>query len=434
MAGFDYTSAKWTSLLPAGGLSQLFCQLQYKTCSRNKNDDLKNDEFGHHLYLPTLPAIGSMLETLQTALLLVTLLPGSLIISESFLLQPLEHKARAGLSHLAHNGPEFMFSLSLDNGADVQVSMRCDEDATRVAAHILKEHPDLQATQENLSTVLLDQLRKVSPAEYVGPQPKPGEKLTNVIATLPVGKTGIVLNVAQSLLSPTAGFGLFLSKDSPIVPNLAMYQGQPLCGYAGRPSAKPLEEGGRTIVNCFTSLSSDVFFENELQPLGRVIASKRINHVVGHRILTNECGDPVGIEPDESYAGEYRYFISDNDACSGPFNLMQVGQFANDLAITTTPSGGVCINRVSWQDGENGEFGSSEGGIVGDEYLRASKSSNILALTFRMELDGADQRSLKPLPPILTFSRSAVFSSDTPLEVGCHYGIQYWERTLCSLD
>ena len=57
--------------------------------------------------------------------------------------------------------------------------------------------------------------------------------------------TGLLLEVADSLAAPGAGFGLFVRKACD-GPDVALAAGQPLCGYPARASPTPSIEGGKT--------------------------------------------------------------------------------------------------------------------------------------------------------------------------------------------
>ena len=78
---------------------------------------------------------------------------------------------------------------------------------------------------------------------------------------------------------------------------------------------------------------------------------------------------------------------------------MNIGQFANDLAI---------------------------GGAADAAYVDASSAANIVVLVQRLERDPLNPLLLLPSRPISTLSRDVTFANQQPMEVGCEYGSNYW--------
>ena len=385
----------------------------------------------------------------------------------------------------------FSFEVTLDNGAAETVTLSCEADADAEAARIVGRHPDAAATAANLSAVLREQWQRVMPGTFCGPGMPGGEPLEGLLATfkgIPVARSGLVLDVARSLAAPAAGRGLFVRKASGDAEDVTLYGGQPLCGYGeGRMSAAPVEAGGKTIVFRLDSLRSDVFFQDQLMPLGAALAraaatttaavegggeegpehgsggggGKRVGGArevrLAAHVLTRDAatGEVTGVAPDPHYDGPYRYFVpvdeeeeddgeGDDDeeesgrgggGGSGVVSAMSVGKMCNDLAVTLDAETGKM--RVA---GERRNGGDDEAA-----YGEAADKRNLLVLTYRLHLlgdgdgdgdgDGGDAEvvTIVPSAPLLTLTRSATFRNDEPLELGCRYGFQYWQDELAAV-
>ena len=65
-----------------------------------------------------------------------------------------------------------------------------------------------------------------------------------------------MLDVADSLVAPGAGLGLFLRKSDAAAADVVLPAGQAVCGYPAQISNRPVIEGGKTILFAMNSLVS----------------------------------------------------------------------------------------------------------------------------------------------------------------------------------
>ena len=265
-----------------------------------------------------------------------------------------------------------------------------------------------------------------------------------MVASLPVGRTGLFLEVAESLAAPGAGLGLFLRKGPGISGDVIMFGGQALCGYGtGELSDMPIDEGGKTILITFESLDSKVFFRGELQSMRTVLGILGTRATVAGHILERDedTEAPVSIAPDPDYVGECKFYIPADETGPPPQSLMDVGKFCNDLAIESTPNGQLVVAGGGSKNADS----STQFHILPSSsasYSKAADQADFIVLTHHMKAvplgDGdVDEQQplwcLMPQAPILTLSRSMRVFSESPVELGCRYGFDYWKDLLvCS--
>mmetsp|Transcript_18962 Transcript_18962/g.21831 ORF Transcript_18962/g.21831 Transcript_18962/m.21831 type:complete len:148 (+) Transcript_18962:733-1176(+) len=118
-------------------------------------------------------------------------------------------------------------------------------------------------------------------------------------------------------------------------------------------------------------------------------------------LLPNEDCDPYYFIPDSNSNS----FDEEDDGSSiyEALTIQTVGQMANDLA---------------------GGRSSTEP----KHYDQHSKEQNLLLLVPRIRVDtNLDPPTLVPVGPLLVVSKSVYIANETPMEVGCRYGVQYWE-------
>jgi len=70
-------------------------------------------------------------------------------------------------------------------------------------------------------------------------------------------------------------------------------------------------------------------------------------------------------------------------------------------------------------------------------YAAASAAANVVEIRQNFGADsnnspGDASDTLVPMCPILAFTRALTFDSHLPMELGCAYGIQYWEDAIAS--
>ena len=220
---------------------------------------------------------------------------------------------------------------------------------------------------------------------YSGPT---AEKLTNIAASIPLEESGLVVEVADSIVAP-GGFGLFVRCESGPVTLDAL---SPFCGYAhGEMREAADAAGGKTVQFNLQSLSTIVFFEGQMWPVGDLLQQEGLS-IAGYTATRD------GLVVDESYSGP-KFFVPASPP--GELSIMNVGQMANDLAI---------------------------GGANSGAYAADSRAANLLGLVQRLERDPAhaDGTVLRASRPISTLARTVTIANTQPAEIGCEYGAGYW--------
>ena len=232
------------------------------------------------------------------------------------------------------------------------------------------------------------------PAPYSGPI---CEELTNAQASIHLEESGLILEVADSIVAP-GGRGLFV-RLAPGAPPVTLDACSPFCGYAaGGMEVAADVSCGKTVAFHLASLSTAVFFEGQMVTVGQILnGDSDVRAIAGHVAVRDASGALVGIEADAEYTG-LRYFVPSAD--QGELSIMNLGQMANDLAIGDS----------------NAEA----------EYAARSTEANMLALVQRLERDPDDPATLRPSRPISTIAREVTIANEQPMEVGCQYGGQYW--------
>ena len=231
-----------------------------------------------------------------------------------------------------------------------------------------------------------------TPPVYKGPSVA---QLKNCIASVPLDGSGLVLEVADSLVA-NGGKGLFIRCEEG-VPSVTVARATPLCGYADGCMQKVADEaGGKTVAFALRSAGTAIFFEGEMRTVGDVLQDTSVSTIAGHDLTCTSSGELASIEVDESYKG-VRFFVP-SDPQPEP-SIMILGQFANDLAV---------------------------GGAEGGDYSSESAKANLLCLVQRLERDPTDATKLVPSRPISTLAQDITFENSEPMEVGCQYGERYW--------
>ena len=254
-------------------------------------------------------------------------------------------------------------------------------------------------TQLFRTLALLPRVQPVHNCAYSGPSPE-GFKLKNVECSLDQ-PNGLILEVAQSAISPEAGRGLFV-RVAEGTPPVTLMGGTALCGYgSGQMAAeRPERARGRytefRLIGCAT-----VWFEGELTNACELLRRNDIDRIAGHEAVCSATGQLQSIRVDESY--EARFFVPSQDAVEGKdLDSSSVGIMANDLAGGFT---------------ELYERGG---------YEAASAAANILVLVQGLQRDPAHPSTLVPAQPVPTICRTVVFENQIPMEVGISYGDGYW--------
>jgi hypothetical protein len=157
-------------------------------------------------------------------------------------------------------GPALEWDMLLKNGEVETVRLRSEADAEHEGVRVSALHPHPRITPKSLQREMAKHWKKAggagAPPAYVGLSPPAGAPLEGLAGSFEVGDTGLVLDVAQSLVAPGAGLGLFLRKRDAAAPDVVLPAGQAVCGYPAQISNRPVIEGGKTILFAMTSLVS----------------------------------------------------------------------------------------------------------------------------------------------------------------------------------
>jgi len=264
--------------------------------------------------------------------------------------------------------PACTLDLELKNGAVEPVKLRSIADVESEASRLRAKHPTSpRDTEKSLARTLAGHYKKFQaqsslPAPYRGPSYSDtlsGGDITNLAASFEVGHTGLVLEVAQSLAG--AGLGLFMRKRDASAPHVVLQAGQALCGYPCRVSARPMIEGGKTILFSLASLDDEVMFDAKLQPLRAVLEAAGPSVQLAGHVISWDSAVPTGVQlsdeadtaatgmiasADELLAGPCRYLVpySGVDFTGGgdgrPPGIAGVGDQANDLAVEKSAKDG----------------------------------------------------------------------------------------------
>lgn len=264
--------------------------------------------------------------------------------------------------------PSCTLDLELKNGAIERVELQSAADVESEAARLRAKHPTSpRDTEKSLARTLAGHYKKFQaqptlPAPYRGPSH--GEKssssdLSDLAASFEVGDTGLVLEVAESLSG--AGLGLFVRKRDANAPHVLLQAGQAVCGYPCHLAARPVIEGGKTILFSLASLDDEVMFGGKLQPLRAVLAAVGPSVGLAGHVINWDGDVPTNVRrsdeadtaitgapasADELLAGPCRYLVpySGVDFTGGgggrPPGIAGVGDQANDLAVEKSTNDG----------------------------------------------------------------------------------------------
>lgn len=290
---------------------------------------------------------------------------------------------------------------SIPNGVSERLEVRSEEDVADAAIDLAARHSlDTDAALElemSLWTQWFTALESELPPVYEGPTPADGAPLENVVAKFELEESGLILEVANSLVAPDAGLGLFI-RCIESVGEVPLDAGTAICGYAsGAMRHEADEAGGKTVAFALNSLDTSVFFERNLYAVRDLLAMGDVEAIAGHVSKLDNDGELSSLEIDPEYDGE-RYFVPDRDQPQPP-TILHIGCRANDLAT------------------------SGEGG----DYDEASAEANVLVLVQRLERSEIESGVLVPSRPITTLARSVTIANTQPMELGCRYGSQYWQ-------
>ena len=218
--------------------------------------------------------------------------------------------------------------------------------------------------------------------------------LCNVAASIELPESGLVLEVADSLVA-NGGRGLFIRVTDGAT--VTLDRGSPLCGYAeGEMEKVPDEAGGKTVAFHLRSPDASVFFEGQLRSVRELLDRSDVDSVVGHvAVRDSKSGELTGLQLLDD---QQQFFVPRAEQPSPP-SIMTLGQMANDLAV---------------------------GGTGASEYLERSTRDNALILVQRLERDPDAPTQLRPSRPISTLARTVTFGNEAPMELGCEYGGRYW--------
>jgi len=220
-------------------------------------------------------------------------------------------------------------------------------------------------------------------------------QLANCIATIPLEGSGLILEVADSLVA-NGGKGLFIRCEAGIE-SVRVSRATAMCGYAqGTMEATADSACGKTVAFALRQPSTAVFFEKELHTVSSLLDAGL--SIAGHSVTRDVNGALTCLAVDDDYEGD-RFFVPSQPQPEP--SLMSLGQYANDLAV----GGDLSIERG---------------------YSDESAQSNLLVLVQRLERDPSDATRLLPSRPISTIAHDITFENAMPMEVGCEYGERYW--------
>lgn len=231
--------------------------------------------------------------------------------------------------------------------------------------------------------------------------------LTNVAASIPLDESGLVIEVADSVVAPGER-GLFVrceDANSPVILDAP----SPFCGYADGSMHEVADAAcGKSVSFAIHSSATLVFFEGALVSVGELLqAGFEIASYTSTRDPTT--GACIGLERDDSYDGPLHFIPTSTSPLPEDLTIMNIGQMANDLAIDA--------DKLA-----NAGRTPSDGSYSSD-----SKGANLLALVQRLErADASTPNMLVPSRPISTLARSTTIANTVPMEVGCEYGARYW--------
>lgn len=325
-------------------------------------------------------------------------------------------------------GFEVNVQVTLEDGPSELITLTSSSDAALIAAELSRSHdlsPEQTAALEmDLAAQWADGRANVEePPVYVGPMCDENA-LQNCVASVELSSTGLVLEVADSIVAD-GGRGLFLriadERDA-----VTIREGTAVCGYAaGGFRALPDSEGGKSVAFALASAETAVWFEQQLWSVGELLSDpdEGVEQIAGHTPLYDEEGALCGFTLEKDY--EARYFVP--DAEQPPLSTATLGQMANDMAYGGAMAAELADITAELGAGE-AEGATQDGGSEAERYEEASAILNLLVLVMRLERDPERPSLLLPSRPISTLSRSITFMNDVPMELGCQYGMRYWSN------
>ena len=248
---------------------------------------------------------------------------------------------------------------------------------------------------------------------YVGPV----SSIADMEGGIAVGELSLNVLAGPSLVAP--GRGLFLciyddmdedSNEEGAVEEIIIPQGTPLCGYA-RGYFTDEQKGDKSVGFLFKDNSADVtavFYQQKLMTLRDAIwavyeerraegSTESRNLLFGHHVEVNADTSDVGIKADKEFLS--RIFVPETSE-ETQFAATSLGVYANDLAY----------------DPDSNE----------EQYFENSEKNNILQLVWRLAKD-EKSGSLVPTWPVVVTKTDVRFLNAFPMEVGIHYGYNYWD-------
>ena len=164
------------------------------------------------------------------------------------------------------------FTLDLEGGASESVTLACEQDALDTAAAIAKKYGMPVDVREDLEASLLERWFQGDAPQapvYAGPV---CETLQNVVGTIELPSSGVVLEVADSAVAD-GGRGLFI-RCMEGVESVTLSAGTAVCGYADGAMVKAADKaGGKTVAFSLREPGTNVFFEQQLWTVCRALPS-----------------------------------------------------------------------------------------------------------------------------------------------------------------
>lgn len=211
------------------------------------------------------------------------------------------------------------------------------------------------------------------------------------------------ISVRPSHIS-SGGRGLFLRANEGGAATIPA--GTPVCAYGPGEFVATVPAGAtKAVPFTFSDAQQLVLWDGELQPLQAAMSSTGADELFAHRVMRygpNGLGVMVSADPEVSD----RILIPTGDEDD---TADRMGQFANDLAFAPA-----LLTRTDarW------------------EYEQRSAEANSLTLAWKLRLlTTATGHMLEPDTVWQVAARDIVLPEDAGwVEVGCHYGLDFWRR------
>jgi hypothetical protein len=224
---------------------------------------------------------------------------------------------------------------------------------------------------------------------------------------LELTELGIDIAIGPSMAAP-GQLGLYC-RCSDTVDSVTLPECSLLCGYAKPGTFLSSDVVDKTVGFTLHNSTTAIFFERQLMTVQDALLKAATEYgngscgLAGHELSMTGDDQPIVIQPIAN--GFHRYYCPDNDKTL-PIAVQNYGQFCNDLAWNQLSP--PCSN---------------------EEYKERSKRLNCIQLVWRLEYD-TNTQCLVPTWPVSVLSRDLQFENHEFMELGTHYGWNYWQATI----